>query len=431
MTLRYKTCGPILIMIMAIVAISCALSEQPPAYASRQAVRTVARKAQQSFSVSPDECRQALAKVDQLVRGRFYNRSLATTAWADYLKIHKDEILRANNLRELRTAIDDAIKVLHSSHCEFVTTNDEMYYFLNSMFAGFNKNYHSPAMDFTGAITGGVKCPYNCVRYVLDGSPAEQAGMKIGDELSTVEGKPYQGQSSFWGTAGRQVKVSIKRQGRNIDLNLRPQLRNDYQEYIAAIGSSARTFKVPGKTLGYVHLWAGGTPAHEAFERVMSNMAMNTDGLILDLRAGYGGNFLNDLDYFYRPPEAYPAFQTTNRAGKKHGEKLYYDKPVVALIDGGVRSGKELLAYSLKKTGRAKLVGERTAGAVVAGSLQPVDSRMALYLAVLDVEMGGTRLEGVGVSPDEEVISGCSQQGWDRQLASGTKALIDELSKQR
>jgi len=76
------------------------------------------------------------------------------------------------------------------------------------------------------------------------------------------------------------------------------------------------------------------------------------------------------------------------------------DRPVVVLINGGSRSGKELLAYYFKKTGRGLLIGERTAGYVCGGSWERIsEDSMLLYCAGM-VVVDGKRLEGVGVEPD-------------------------------
>ena len=50
-----------------------------------------------------------------------------------------------------------------------------------------------------------------------------------------------------------------------------------------------------------------------------------------------------------------------------------------------------------------ELVGERTAGFVVGGRPFLLSDGSLLYLAVMDVEVNGQRLEGVGVAPDVEV----------------------------
>jgi carboxyl-terminal processing protease len=78
-------------------------------------------------------------------------------------------------------------------------------------------------------------------------------------------------------------------------------------------------------------------------------------------------------------------------------------KNAALLINGGTRSGKETVAYGVKAHGLAKLVGERTGGAVVFGQPFCLKDGSLLYLAVTDARVDGVRLEGHGVEPDVPV----------------------------
>ncbi len=385
-----------------------------------------ARSSAVSQAVTPAYCAQVLTKVDSIVRKNFVDAKVATVEWPAAVKQHKKAILSSTNIVELGERMNALIKTLHTSHCEFATANDEIGYFLRSLFCQFGKK-HAPLIAFTGAITGGVNCGRRQVRYVLDGSPAAASGILPGDEIIAVDGKPYLGQLSFAGTAGRAVVLTVKRNDAELRVKIKPALKDTYSCYVEATEKSARITKTPEGTIGYVHLWTGGERAHEMFETLLGGKLNSTDGLILDLRDGYGANFFNDLDYFYRPPAGYPSITMTWRSGKKETTTLVYDKPVVALINGGVRSGKELVAFSLKRTGRAKLVGERTAGSVVAGKLFPVDSRTFLYLAVAAGDVDGVNLEGAGVEPDIAVPAGCAKADKDRQFAEADRLIRQQL----
>jgi len=73
------------------------------------------------------------------------------------------------------------------------------------------------------------------------------------------------------------------------------------------------------------------------------------------------------------------------------------------LINGGSRSGKELLAYYFKKTKRGLLIGERTAGYVCGGSYKRISEESMLLYGASMLIVDGKRLEAVGVEPDIEV----------------------------
>ncbi len=82
-----------------------------------------------------------------------------------------------------------------------------------------------------------------------------------------------------------------------------------------------------------------------------------------------------------------------------------YLKPMVVLINEGVRSGKEALAFQFKKTRRAKLIGTQTAGFFVAGGAYFREPELPyfLYLSSKGLLLDGVNLEGNGVLPDIHV----------------------------
>jgi carboxyl-terminal processing protease len=77
-------------------------------------------------------------------------------------------------------------------------------------------------------------------------------------------------------------------------------------------------------------------------------------------------------------------------------------------------------------------VGTKTAGAVVAGSISPIDEKCTAYIAVLDGTIGGVRLEGVGVTPDVEIENkSLDQSGYERQLEVARETLMEMLKPSR
>lgn len=381
-------------------------------------------------------CKRVMRTIDKIVRSDFYNAETAEKVWPKALASCRAQILNSKTLMELNKSINKAIHELKSSHCEFVTANDERFHFLHTLFATFNPKMKTAPIEFTGFVTGDCGFDENQVRYVMDASPASRAGIRIGDKILTVNGKPYEGLCNFAGHGRRALTLVIDRGGQKLQRSLAVELRDYYKEgYVKATTASAQIWPLEdGKyKVGYVHYWSGGKQSHEALDDLLNDKFQSTDGLILDLRDGYGGASLDDLERFYKTELAYPIFRTKTRKSKDWEiDKEFYDKPLVCLINKGSRSGKELLAFSLKRTKRATLVGENTAGAVVAGRLWPIDKRCSLYLAVADGDIGGVRLEGVGVAPDVEIINtDKTQTGYDKQLEKAQGVLVELIEKEK
>jgi carboxyl-terminal processing protease len=126
----------------------------------------------------------------------------------------------------------------------------------------------------------------------------------------------------------------------------------------------------------------------------------DADALIWDLRDGWGGAQPEYLDLFN--PRA-PTMQVKSRDGETELVDVKWRKPVAMLINGGTRSGKEVLAYGFKEYRLGELIGDRTEGAVLAATSFLIGDEGLLLLAVEDVLVDGQRLEGVGVAPTIEV----------------------------
>jgi len=183
--------------------------------------------------------------------------------------------------------------------------------------------------------------------------------------------------------------------------------------FLEGMRASARVLQANGRRIGYVHVWSyAGYAYQEALERLLSEgILRDADALIWDLRDGWGGAVPEYLDLFN--PRA-PTMRVTDRSGGHEFENVKWRKPVAMLVNGGTRSGKEVLAYGFKKYQLGEVIGTQTEGAVLAATAFLVGQGL-LLLAVDDVQVDGERLEGVGVAPTIEVQP-ASGGGDDPQL---------------
>ncbi|WP_300354886.1 S41 family peptidase [Fluviicola sp.] len=166
--------------------------------------------------------------------------------------------------------------------------------------------------------------------------------------------------------------------------------------------------------------------------------------LIIDLRNNGGGGIdaafalakhivTEDLEVGYFPTNKLPyigyqseLFRTLNELQPKSteefgnelkrtpGVKLIFRKPVnpvftgklYVLTNGGTGSTCEPIVYALKNNKKATIIGERTAGAMLAASPFFVERKYMLLIPIADFYTNdGVRLDKVGVSPDIEVKS--------------------------
>lgn len=371
-----------------------------------------------------------MAKVNATVLESFYSKEISKKVWPDALEKQKERILAAKNLIELSEGLNAAIDELKTSHCKFLTINDDTFYFLHSLFHVHRQEPKAISV-FPGFITGSAGFDPDTVRFVLDGSPAAKAGILVADKILSVNGFPFVGQANYFGADRARISIRVSRGGKQHEFQFAVGKGKMYDMYVEAVEKSARRFEKDGLQLGYIRLWCGGQRAQEEMEAQLDEEPLKScDGLILDLRDGYGACSLDALDPFYRQPAAYPDFEMTLRNGKKIVNRSYFDKPMVAIINGGSRSGKEMLAFSLKKTNRARVIGETTAGYFVAGKLFPINEKCALYLAIEDCSLAGVRLEGTGVEPELK-IENDKASSHDKQLEIAKEELIKRIKQTR
>src|SRR5579871_3335993 len=265
------------------------------------------------------------------------------------------------------------------------------------------------------------------VSAVINGSPAEKAGIRTGDLLLTAGGQPFTSAGAFRGKSGTPVPITLRREGKDAieSVMVTPVQQNILNAFLEATRQSARLLNIGGRRLGYVHLWTMAHPAfRSALDQIVTSQLHSTDGLILDLRDGYGGSPFGYEDVFLRPDITW---QETTHGGPEGVEHLGYGRPMVALINAGTRSAKEFLSYQLKVSCRATLVGNNTAGAFLGAQTFSIGRDGLLELAVAGLRVNGQLLEGVGVAPDLPVAASGMYTDRDRQMARAEQVLIGEL----
>ena len=292
------------------------------------------------------------------------------------------------------------LAALATSHTAYYTPDDAGYYELLAIFEAVLKK--NPETESLGLAAVEQDEGWFVTR-VFAGGPAEAAGIRRGDRLATADGAPFHPKLSLRGKAGRPVRLGVqsRRGGPVREIAVTPRLVNPRQEWIEAQRSGSRVLENRGRRIAYAPLWScAGEDFQGLLAESLAGDLKEAAALVLDLRGGWGGcnpSFVSLFD------PAVPDLTRIERSGQSVVWASSWRKPVVVLIDGGSRSGKEVVARALQRHKRATLVGERTAGAVVAGRPFLLSDGSLLFLAVHDVRVDGERLEGVGVTPDVPV----------------------------
>ncbi len=266
--------------------------------------------------------------------------------------------------------------------------------------------------------------------HVYDGGPAAKAGVLTGDEIVSVDGAPFAEIGSFRGKAGTTAHLAVRRAPDTapiaIDVPVAEIQPGDL--FVKAISDSVKSIDQGGERIGYVRLWAytrGDAVIQILYDELGKGRLKDVDGLVLDLRSKWGGAPGDAAETFVGGAADMVGI---NRDGTRNIVTFRWHKPVVAIIDGGTRSGMEALAYSLKKNG-VPMVGAPTAGNVLAGTAYLLPDNSLLELAVADVLVDGKRLEGNPVEPDVAVpFDPRYAAGHDPQLDAAIALMAERLS---
>ena len=349
-------------------------------------------------------------EVWRLVQNKFYDRNVLGLDWEAVGNKHRGGYADAKTAAERSAAINAMLGELGVSHTRHFTKEQPAYYQLVDIFSWplrreIPKYFSGGSITYSGIGIFTKKIGGKTfVSGVLAGLPADTAGVGVGDEIISADGEPFKPVGSFRGKEGEAVFLAIRRDedGPVTEIEVRPQRIKPDDAFESAMRDSARIIEANGRRIGYIRVWSyAGRSYQEILEEVLSEGKLkDADALIWDLRDGWGGARPSYLRIF--DPHG-PTMTLTERDGDSYLEGFRWRKPVVLLTNNGTRSGKEVLTYGFKKNGYGEVVGDQTAGALLAARAFLLSDGSLLILAVNDVAVDGKRLEGKGVAPTIEV----------------------------
>lgn len=368
----------------------------------------------------------------ETLRGNFYDPKFEGLDWD--LVGRRYRIFADGPNADIAEIIKRMLSELRASHTGYYTPDEIAYYDLADIFSNglrreLEKRFPKGEVAYDGiGMTTRVIEGRTFISGIFDGLPAAQARLMVGDEILSADGAAFAPVRTFTGKAGKNVRLMIRRefQGQPISIDVTPQVLHPNDTYLAAMKNGARLIEKDGRKLAYVHIWSYARRDYQdLLEELVDGKFKDADGLIWDLRDGWGGGQPYYLDIFNaRSPTL--TFKERDGSGTVNAR---WRKPAVLIVNGGSRSAKEILAYGFKKYGYGEVVGTKTAGAVLAGRAFIQSNGNLLLIAVSDVTVDSERLEGVGVSPDYEVPFDIRYaKGADPQLAKAIEVLLRRIN---
>jgi carboxyl-terminal processing protease len=242
----------------------------------------------------------------------------------------------------------------------------------------------------------------------IDGSPAQRAGLRAGDQIVRIDGTDIGADlagaiARMRGVSGSVVQLSVRRDGSPELLEF--ALRRAQVEVHSVLAESLE----PG--FGYVRITTFSETTAPDVARAISRLKRDNPGgirgLVLDLRNNPGGvleagvavadDFLSSgviVTADGRTPES------RFRMEASHGD-LINGAPLVVLVNAASASASEIVAGALKDHGRALLVGRRTYGKGSVQTVLPLSHGGAVKLTTSRYfTPSGASIHGKGIVPD-------------------------------
>lgn len=265
--------------------------------------------------------------------------------------------------------------------------------------------YESATSELSGEYEGigafvDTEGEYLTIISPIEGSPAEAAGLKPGDQIIAIDGVDMTGSTAeqarqkVLGPAGTQVTLTVAREDEAEPL-----------EFIiirAKITIDSVTGKMLENNIAYVDINSFGDKTTAELDAVLDELLpQNPGGIIIDLRNNPGGYLHTSVEvaseFIDEGVILYEQFGDGRReVYDALGNGRATELPIVVLVNEGSASASEILAGALQDHERAPLIGIQSYGK---GSVQ--------QWIPLSADQGAARVTiARWLTPDERLIDG-------------------------
>ena len=301
----------------------------------------------------------------------------------------------------------------------------------------FNKFMESSQGSFYGiGAQLGVRDNNIIIIAPVEGSPAEQAGLKAGDIILKVDDYEVTDLnteavvSRVRGNQGEPVTLTIKREG----------IEEPFE--VTIVRAEIKTESVKGEIIedgiGYIQIstFSDEEVSDKFTEKLNELKNEGMKKLILDLRGNPGG-YLNECVKIASNfiPEGEVVTYTIDKYNKKvvsnsiGGDAI--GVPLVVLVDGGSASASEVVTGALRDHGAAITIGTTTFGKGIVQQLKVLPNDMGGLKVTTSkyYTPNGENIHGTGITPDitVEIPQEILEKDYDRNIDPQFKKALEVI----
>lgn len=275
---------------------------------------------------------------------------------------------------------------------------------------------------------------YAKISGIIDGTPASQSDIKVGDYVIKVDGVDTYEMTltdvvaMIRGDAGTQVTLTLNRGGAETEVTVTRQ----------NIETPTVEYELLENDIAYITVTEFDDVTTAQFKEALEQLeADQAKGLILDVRGNPGGNLSTVVEMCQLMlPEGMIVY-TEDKYGQRNEYKCdgahEFKLPLVLLIDGSSASASEILAGAIKDYKIGTLVGTTTYGKGIVQKIFAYEDGSAAKITVSKYYTpNGYNIHGVGIEPDVEVPFDADlyvEEEIDNQLEKAIEIITEEIEK--
>ena len=299
----------------------------------------------------------------------------------------------------LEGAIKGYVEGLGDPYTEYLT-KEEMEEFTeetNSEYVGIGVYVGNDTVNNTILVVG-----------VMKSSPAEEAGIQIGDVIEKIDGVAYTGEQ-----LDEATKVLKAEEGTTATLTIR---RDNEEKELTVVRRKITVQHVASEMLenniAYIQIDSFDANVASSFEEQITSLMNNgATGIIIDLRNN-GGGIVDEAtgiaDLFLDKGETIlitkSKKENNEEETKSERDPIVNDIPVVILVNEATASASEILAGALKDNYGATIIGKQTYGKGVIQTLYTLTDGSGIKITTEEYYTPNhNQINEVGITPDIEV----------------------------